>query len=339
MAETLDRKLVVAVSSSALFDLAEADEVFRCRGVEGYRAYQRAHEDMPLGSGSVFPLVRRLLDLNSHFAPAEAPVEVVLLSRNDPDTGLRVLRSIAAHGLPMSRAIFLSGRNPFRHARALDASLFLSTHDQDVRAALKAGVPAGRICPGGTVDTDVDHEIRIAFDFDGVLADDASERLYQAEGLDAFHRSEHARAEIPLGAGPLARFGRRVAALQARLAGCRRDGNGMAPVVRTAIVTSRGAPAHTRVVRTLRAWGIAVDEAFFLGGLPKAPVLAELRPHIFFDDQVQHIEAAGAVVPCAHVPFGAINRREAVGRSAASATGPSSDRGQVPRSPAMPAVA
>ncbi len=340
MSESVNHKLVVAVSSTALFDLAEADAVFRREGVGSYRSYQRAKETVPLAPGSAYPLVRRLLDLNRYFAQDSAPVDVILLSRNDPDTGLRVLHSIAAHGLPMTRAIFLSGRRPFGYARTLNAALFLSTHDEDVRAALKAGVPAGRVCPGGALDMALDNEIRIAFDFDGVLADDASEQVYQAEGLDAFQRGEDARAHVPLAAGPLARFGRGVADLQARLA-ARRMKDSALPVIRTAIVTSRGAPAHTRVVNTLREWGICVDEAFFLGGLSKAPVIAELRPHIFFDDQVQHIEASTPVAVCAHVPFGAVNQGVAGGGpipERAWSPVPSDDR-RMPLSVAVPAVA
>lgn len=307
MAEHLDSKLVIAVTSSALFDLSASDAVFRAEGVQAYRSYQRAHEQVALAPGAAFPLVRRLLGANAGCGEQEAPVEVVLLSRNDPDTGLRVLRSIEEHGLPMSRAIFMSGRSPFRYAQALGASLFLSTNLHDVRAALACGVPAGRVCPTGFPDDVSDGELRVAFDFDGVLADDASEEVYQAQGLEAFHRAEREQADVPVNAGPLVRFCRELSALQRRVASSK-GGNPARLLVRTAIVTSRGAPAHTRVLTTLRSWGIDVDEAYFLGGLSKQPILAELRPHIFFDDQLQHIEAAPGGTPCAHVPFGVANR-------------------------------
>lgn len=307
MAESLDRKLVVAVASSALFDLTEADATFRESGVDDYRAYQRGRERVTLGPGSAFPLVRRLLDVNRAFDNGDSPVEVVLLSRNDPDSGLRILNSIADHRLSISRAIFVSGRSPYRYARALNSSLFLSTNLADVREALACGVPAGRVCPTGFQDDATDEELRIAFDFDGVLADDASEELYQSGGLDLFQQTEREHAHEPLRAGPLARFCQHLSRLQQALA---RAGGGTSvqSLIRTAIVTSRGAPAHTRVGTTLRSWGIAVDEAFFLGGLPKSPILAELKPHIFFDDQVQHIQSAADVSPCAHVPFGVVNR-------------------------------
>ncbi|MEQ1757172.1 MAG: 5'-nucleotidase [Vicinamibacterales bacterium] len=306
MSESLNRRVVVAVASTALFDLTEADAIFRADGVGQYRAYQRDHEQVPLGLGSAFPLVRRLLGLNRRLPGGEAGVEVVLLSRNDPDSGLRILNSIAAHGLPMSRALFVSGRSPYRYAQAMNASLFLSTNLGDVREALSCGVPAGRVCPHGVEDDAADSELRIAFDFDGVLADDTSEQLYQSDGLEVFQRNEHDRAHEPLADGPLARFCRELSQLQQAIAHSPSAGAAVPPI-RTSIVTSRGAPAHTRVVTTLRSWGIAVDEAFFLGGLPKSATLAELKPHIFFDDQLQHISGAADCTPCAHVPFGVAN--------------------------------
>jgi 5'-nucleotidase len=304
MPDTRRDKLVVAVSSTALFNLTEAEQVFRDEGLCAYRAFQRARERQALSPGVAYPLVSRLLALNRPFPGPTAPVEVVLLSRNDPDSGMRVLHSIAEHGLALSRAAFVNGRDPFRYARGLDASLFLSTHQEDVRAALRAGVPAGRV-GSGSVDDDGDNELRIAFDFDGVLADDASEAVFQRRGLDAFHQMEERHADEPLGVGPLASFCGRLSAIQRRMAAC---GPGDWPAIRTAIVTSRGAPAHTRVLTTLRAWGLSVDEAYFLGGLPKSPVVAALRPHIFFDDQLQHIEDVCLTAPCAHVPFGVANR-------------------------------
>ncbi len=304
------QKLVVAVASSALFDLAEADAALRDCGVDRYRAIQRAQERVTLGPGAAFPLVRRLLAVNRVFAKEDAPVEVVLLSRNDPDSGLRILNSIAAYGLSMPRAIFLSGRSPYRYAQAMRASLFLSSSLTDVREALHCGVPAGRVCPTGFRDDAEDAELRIAFDFDGVLADDASEAVYQQRGLDVFQDMERTHGGEPLRAGPLAKFCRQLSHLQRTLAETATTG-AHAPLIRTTIVTSRGAPAHTRVLTTLRSWGMAVDEAFFLAGLPKHGVLAELKPHIFFDDQLEHIQGAANAAPCAHVPFGVANRTTA----------------------------
>lgn len=301
--------MVLAVSSGALFDVNDEEAVFRNDGVSGHRAHQRSREQQPLRPGTAFPLVRRLLALNDCVDAGDAPVQVVLLSRQDPDAGLRVLNSIEAHRLPIARAIFTSGRDPLRFARALGASLFLSSHVADVRTAIAAGVPAGRVCPSGFHDDHNDAELRIAFDFDGVLADDTSEQVYQSQGLEAFHDRERAHALEPIGAGPLARFCGHLSALQRLVTAA---WPGMPPPIRIAIVTSRGAPAHARVVTTLRSRGIAVDEAFFLGGLPKAPVLVELKPHIYFDDQWQHISDAHASAPCAHVPFGVANGHSSV---------------------------
>jgi 5'-nucleotidase len=201
----------------------------------------------------------------------------------------------------------------------MNASLFLSSSGADVREALACGVPAGQVCPTGCRDDAADEELRIAFDFDGVLADDGSERVYQASGLDAFHEAERRQAGEPLRAGPLARFCRQLSELQRVVSRRRAQNPTRGGLIRTSIVTSRGAPAHARVATTLRSWGIDVDEAFFLGGLPKAPVLAAVRPHIFFDDQLQHIEDVAAHAPCAHVPFGVANRADRADTSTAVA--------------------
>lgn len=303
----IEQKLVIAVASSALFDLSQSDQVFREQGVDAYRRYQRKMEEKTLGPGVAFPLVRRLLSLNAGFSAADAPVEVVLLSRNDPDTGLRVVNSIEKYGLAMSRAVFVSGGNPFRYMNALNACLFLSANAADVRKAVKDGLPAGRVFPTTFADSEEDPELRIAFDFDGVLADDASEAVFKKKGLQAFKESEIAQALSPLREGPLARFFREVSRLQKIEREKQKTDPGYAPRLRTAIVTARDAPAHKRVVSTLRKWGIAVDEVFFLGGIAKDRVLMVFRPHIFFDDQVQHIEGVAGSTPSAHVPFGVAN--------------------------------
>lgn len=307
MAYPIDKKLVMAVASSALFDLSDSDEVYRKRGVDAYRKYQRKKENAKLRPGVAFPLVRRLLSLNEGLAEENAPVEVVLLSRNDPDTGLRVLNSIEKHGLPMSRAIFVSGRNPFRYMNALNASLFLSANATDVRKAVEGGLPAGRVFPTSFADTAQDLELRIAFDFDGVVADDSSETVYKKKGLKAFQESEIRKALEPLREGPLARFFREISRLQKFEREKKKKNRRYVPKLRTAIVTARNAPAHKRVVATLRSWGIEVDEVFFLGGIAKSRVLDEFKPHIFFDDQVQHIEGVAGATPSAHVPFGVAN--------------------------------
>jgi 5'-nucleotidase len=207
----------------------------------------------------------------------------------------------------MSRAVFVSGGNPFRYMNAMNASLFLSANVTDVRNAVKNGLPAGRVFPTTFTDRDDDLELRVAFDFDGVVADDSSEAVYKKKGLKAFQQSEIDHAMEPLREGPLARFFREVSRLQRLEREKKKKDSAYVPRLRTAIVTARNAPAHKRVVATLRSWGIEVDEVFFLGGISKNRVLAEFKPHIFFDDQVQHIEGVAGATPSAHVPFGVAN--------------------------------
>lgn len=305
MPVSLTDRLVVAVASSALFDLAASDRVFRDEGEEAYRRHQREHEDVVLAPGVAFPLVRRLLDLNGPGA-GDQFVEVVLLSRNDPDTGLRVFNSIEHHGLAISRAVFVKGRNPHLYMAAFNASLFLSANASDVQSAVAGGLPAGQVFPTAFVDDD-EPELRIAFDFDGIIADDSAEAVFKVGGLADFHSSERERALEPLKAGPLQRFFAEVAGLQAKERARQESDPSYQPRLRIAIVTARNAPAHKRVITTLRGWGIQVDEAFFLGGVEKAEILRTFQPHIFFDDQLTHIEGASQVTPSVHVPFGTAN--------------------------------
>ena len=307
MAYPIENKLVVAVASSALFDLSESDKIYREQGVDAYRKYQRKKENTRLSPGVAFPLVRRLLRLNEDLDDDKAPTEVVLLSRNDPDTGLRVLNSIEKHSLGISRAVFVNGGNPFRYMNALNASLFLSANVSDVRKAVRQGLPAGRVFPTSFSDSEDDLELRIAFDFDGVIADDSSEAVYKKKGLQAFQASEIRKALRPLKEGPLARFFKEVSRLQKFERDRKSKNSGYTPKLRTAIITARNAPAHKRVIATLRSWGIEVDEVFFLGGIAKGRILKEFRPHIFFDDQLQHVTGVAGATPSAHVPFGVAN--------------------------------
>ena len=307
MAYDIEGKLVIAIASSALFDLREADAIFREKGPKEYREYQRRNEDHPLRQGVAFPFVKRILRVNDRF-PGERPVEVILLSRNDPDTGLRVFKSIEHYGLDITRAAFVNGRDPFRYMDAFNASLFLSGNPKDVRAAIAQGLPAGLVFRAQHYDDDdEDEELRIAFDFDGVLADDSAEQVFQRGQLELFHQSERELRKQALGEGPLKRFFAEIARIQQmELALAEQDPNHK-PRIRTAIVTARNAPAHERVVTTLREWGIQVDEVFFLGGIEKRRILEVFRPHLFFDDQLSHIEGAAGVVPSVHVPFGIAN--------------------------------
>ncbi len=289
MAPSLENLLVVGIASSALFDLTESDAVFCAEGEQAYRAHQEAHLDDPFRPGVAFPFISRLLRLND-IGPL---VEVIVLSRNSPDTGLRILRSAAHHGLTITRAIFTQGRAPHEFMPALNMSLFLSANENDVRRATAANLPAGQVLKSSFTDDD-DPALRIAFDFDGVLADDAAERVYQAGGLDQFQQHEATNVVTPLDPGPLRDF----------LAGINRIQRLAEDRIRVSVVTARSAPAHERAINSLKAWGLTVNDAFFLGGLRKAPILDVLKPHIFFDDQRRHLIQT---VPCVHIPFGVSN--------------------------------
>ncbi|MFJ3839583.1 5'-nucleotidase [Streptomyces sp. NPDC090054] len=303
----LSGRLVVGIASSALFDLTDCDAVFRERGEDAYRAYQEVHLKDVLAKGVAFPFVRRLLSLNDLAEPPDALVEVIILSRNDPDTGLRVMRSIEAHGLPISRAVFRQGRSPHRFMPALNMSLFLSANGADVRDAVADGMPAGHVLETARVDDEDDPELRIAFDFDGVLAGDASERIFQNAGLDAFRAHEVRNATTPHDPGPLREFLAGINRIQRREEDERRKNPGYQPRLRVSLVTARDAPAHERAVRSLKQWGLRVNDAFFLGGIDKAPVIGALDPHIFFDDQVSHLNGTAPATPSVHIPFGVVN--------------------------------
>ncbi|MEN9560318.1 MAG: hypothetical protein RLZZ502_1529 [Pseudomonadota bacterium] len=293
------QQLVIAISSRALFDLTAAHQVFTEKGVEAYQAYQIAHENDILAPGGAFQLVKKLLALNT---PDRKRVEILLLSRNTADTGLRVFNAIRHYGLDITRAAFTGGANTSLYVPAFGADLFLSADEGDVRSALNDGFAAARIImPQHVVSTaHSDALLRIAFDGDAVLFSDEAEQVFQSKGLAAFTASESAAAHQPLAGGPFKAF-------LAALYSIQRDYPAEQSPIRTALVTARSAPAHERVIRTLRAWGIRIDEALFLGGLAKAEFLRAFRADIFFDDQTRHVEQAAQVVPSAHVPAGVIN--------------------------------
>lgn len=305
MAYDLSDKLVVAVASSALFDLTESDNVFQEQGESAYRNYQRENELEKLNPGVVFPLVKRLLDLNDEDSHL---IEVVLFSKNDPDTGLRVFNSIEHYGLNISRATFVTGKNPYEYLEAFNASLFLSGNKADVREAMTHGFPAGYVGTTGYQDDEMDVQLRIAFDFDAVLADDASEQVFRAGGLDEFQKHETKYALEPMKHGPLFKFLKRISIIQKAELKKKEIDKDYQPKVRIAVCTARNAPAHKRIVTTLREWDIRIDEAFFLGGMNKAKVLEVYRPHIFFDDQMTHIESISKQFPSVHVPYGIANK-------------------------------
>ena len=297
MLENNDEKVVVAISSRALFDLEESHNVFIDQGVEAYCRYQIQQENSTLEPGVAFPLVQKLLSLNE--LAGQQQVEVVLISRNSADTGLRVFNSINDHGLDITRAAFSGGESPFRYIAPFSADLFLSADPLDVRRALDDDIAAATILPS-RVTSVPGGPLRIAFDGDAVLFADDSERVYQEQGLEAFVASEKAAAMTPLPGGPFRKF---LAALH-RL---KTSNNTYPGRIRTALLTARSAPAHERVIRTLRAWNIRIDEAVFLGGLDKGSFLATFGADIFFDDQKDHCESARQHVPTGHVPHGVAN--------------------------------
>jgi 5'-nucleotidase len=313
----LDGQLVVAISSRALFDFEEENRVFE-EGMaqpqkEGgqrdaaYMQLQLERLDVPAKPGVAFSLVKKLLafnDVPESLGEAQASgkqrVEVVILSRNDPVSGMRVFRSAQHYGLKIQRGTFNRGEPPWRYLKPLHANLFLSTHLSDVRAALEAGVPAAQVYPHSAHASDQHpHEVRIAFDGDAVLFSDEAERVFQSQGLNAFQQHERDNAAQPLLAGPFKPLLEALHRLQE--AGTSRMR------IRTALVTARSAPAHERAIRTLMDWNIQVDEAMFLGGLAKGEFLREFEPDFFFDDQTGHVNSAALHVPSGHVASGVSN--------------------------------
>ena len=306
MPTSLEGQLVVAISSRALFDFEEENRHFESNDDRAYMRLQLERLDRAAKPGVAFSLVNKLLAFNARM-PSEAldtlpqqRVEVVILSRNDPVSGMRVFRSAQHYGLPIQRGVFTRGETPWRYLRPLNAHLFLSTNEADVRSALGAGVPAARVYPHSARASGAHpNEVRIAFDGDAVLFSDEAERVYQLRGLDAFQAHERDHSATPLAAGP---FKPLLLALQ-RLQ--HDPAHGMR--IRTALVTARSAPAHERAIRTLMNWNIEVDEAMFLGGLPKGEFLREFEPDFFFDDQTGHVDSAAEHVPAGHVASGVSN--------------------------------
>lgn len=292
------KKLVIATSSSALFDLQESDRVYREEGLKAYAKYQIERETEPLGPGDAFPLVQKLLHINTLLETRDR-VEVILLSRNTADTGLRVFNSIQYHQLPVSRAAFTGGTPPYRYMAPFGCDLFLSTNADDVREALANGMAAASILPSGT-RTRESGKLHFAFDGDAVIFSDEAEQIYQDKGLEAFAESEKQSADKPLSGGPFKPFLAALHELQSEFTSTESP-------IRTALVTARAAPAHERVIKTLRAWHIRLDESLFLGGMNKTEFLRAYGADVFFDDQAEHCAAASEVVATGHVPHGVTN--------------------------------
>lgn len=293
-------KLVIAISSRALFNLDESHKIFEDHGLSSYAQYQIEHEDEVLSPGEAFPLVKKLLRINENLG-GEPRVEVILLSRNSADTGLRVFNSIEHHQLNITRAAFCSGKSPYRYVSAFGCHLFLSTNTEDVCNALENGVAAATLMPSSGGDKGGE-ELRFAFDGDAVLFSDESERIFKQSGLEAFTKNEKAAAKKPMDGGPFKHFLQALQNLQAEF-------TATTCPIRTALVTARSAPAHERVVRTLRAWDIRIDESLFLGGLDKGEFLKHYGADVFFDDQFTHCESAMSHVATGHVPHGVANEK------------------------------
>ncbi len=298
MPVSLDQLLVIGISSRALFDLEVEEALFQQHGLEAYRKHQIDHEDQILQLGAGFALVRALLKLNL-LTDNQRFVEVVIMSRNSSETSMRIFNSIAYHGLDITRAVLSGGAPLAPYLRAFNVSLFLSLHEDDVQAAVDSGVAAALLYQKPDNVLEELDQIRIAFDGDAVIFSDESERIFQTQGIEAFERHERENALKPLPEGPFARLLKALSFIQNNF----KAADGRARPIRTALVTARSSPAHERVIRTLRAWDVTIDETFFMGGVAKSDVLAAFRPHMFFDDQPGHCDRASTIVPTGRVPL------------------------------------
>ena len=309
MAYPIERKLVIGISSSALFELSESHQIFVDHGVAKYREHQEKNIDVPFSKGVAFPFIRRFLSINKAF-PKQAPVEVVMLSRNSPETGLRIFRSIRHYGLDITRAAFITGSSPHQYLPAFNASLFLSSNKDDVQKAVDEDYPAGVVLPSIVNDDELDNQLRVAFDFDGVIADDEAERVYKKnDDLIEFEAHETEKRDIPHKPGPLADLFKKLSYMQKLEERRQADDPNYQKILRISIVTARNAPSHERVVTTLKKWGVTADESFFLGGMEKSRILTILKPHMFFDDQLGHLHSPDSNIPMVHIPFGIANDR------------------------------
>jgi 5'-nucleotidase len=309
MAYPIDQKLVIAVSSTALFDFTFEHQIFRSEGLEAFRKYQVEHRSKPPEPGAAYPFIKRLLHLNKIYADVR-PIEVVILSRNHPDAGQRVMDSMAAHDLDISRGSFLSGKLPYPYMQSYNSVLYLSTNEHEVREAVENGFPAGHVLPCRAVEDELDTQLRIAFDFDGVIVDDEAETVYQAQGLPLFHHVEKQLQNEPMNAGPLMPLLKGISKLQQLEKDSIIKSNDNQKKISVAIVTARNAPAHGRLITTLTAFGVETDELHLSGGIEKNKFIEILKPQIFFDDQLGHFKFAAENTPCVHIPFGIQNKRD-----------------------------
>lgn len=309
MTTPIEQQIVIAVSSRALFNLESEHHIFEEQGVEAYRAWQVAHANEPLEPGTAFPFIQKLLRINTLFGDKQ-PFRVVVLSRNTPETGQRFFNSCRAYNLPITAGAFTSGQSTFPYLQAFDASLFLSANKENVFNAVCKGQPAGLVIPGSTAlkdDSETDDELRIAFDFDGVVIDDEAEKAFHEEGMQGFVQHERQKRNIPHQPGPMHRLFTKLGQFQALDAERGKGDPYFKPVLRVSIVTARGAMNEERLITSLKSFGMSAAELFLMDGLPKKRVLDVLKPHIYFDDQLKHVESTSETVPSVLVPFGINN--------------------------------
>ena len=294
----MNDKLIIAISSSALFDMLESEKVFNEQGNEEYKNYQIKNENIPFDIGPSFDFVRKLLNLNRN----NEVIEVVLLSRNSSDTGVRVLNSISHYDLPIQRAVFTKGRNPYSYLTSFSADLFLSLNEVDVVSALRSGFAAATILPDKSTVLNTS-QVRIAFDGDAVLFSDESEIIYQKYGLEKFVANEVENSEKPLAPGPFKNFFLKLAKVQNSFS----DYPEIDIPIRTLLITARSMPAHSRVIKTIRSWGVHIDEAIFLAGAKKGDFIQAFGADIYFDDQIKQCHSAKGQTSVGHVPNGVLN--------------------------------
>lgn len=298
MASSTKDPFVVALSSSALFDTKEGDAIFSAQGEEAFIKHQIDNEDVPFAPGPAMPIAKALLAANAAIKNG-ARIRLIILSHNNPAASFRAMKSAAAHGLPVQRASFVGNAALSRYLQADNVALLLSRNADDVRAAINQGIAAARVTECSEPLQLEENQLRVAFDWDAVIASDESERIYRAQGNEAYQANEKKLEKVPLKPGPFEPVLRWMAELQREVAA-----SGSAFSVRTAIVTARNEAAMNRVILTMRQWNVRVDETHFLGPTPKDRVLQAFRPHIFFDDQAKNLSG---VVPGGHVLFGVAN--------------------------------
>lgn len=299
--------VTIAVSSRTLFNLTEERKIYEEEGVEKYVAYQVEHENEPLKTGAAFPFVKALMTVNARlrelYPDSEELFDIVLMTNNHAQVGVRLINSINHYDLTIERFCMTGGESPIGYLKAYMTNLYLSKDSEKVQEAIEEGIAAATMFHVDTKNQLCDSQLRVAFDGDAVLFSDESEIIVKQHGLDTFFEHEKHFENKPLATGPLKCFLEALGKLQRKFYAKNERLN--CPI-RTFLVTARSAASSgARVLKTLRSWGLEVDEALFLAGAPKGPLLQKIRPHIFFDDQMFHVEGAKELgTIAAHVPYG-----------------------------------